>query len=202
MCTPGWHRSVLWEWPWSGNGVCHRSGIGVHRKYAVYVCWWVIWLSSRSGILVYTYDILSMVGGYTPVGVITEWLWSVHSKLDYTLRRGKGIQCKRVLVFHDEWFLPVPTECSNIIWYEIIWHHDIIYSYFYKMYWTRDNKTNMNCTTSAYLGHTCSVFGQSLLAVADRRSTWYFYGALGYQWLISPSCKTQNLLCCLHRNCR
>ena len=38
----------------------------------------------------YTYDIRSVVGVYTPVGVATEWLWSVHSKLECTLRQGKG----------------------------------------------------------------------------------------------------------------
>ena len=38
----------------------------------------------------YTYDIRSVVGVYTPVGVVTEWLWSVHSKLECTLRQGKG----------------------------------------------------------------------------------------------------------------
>ena len=27
----------------------------------------------------YTYDIRSVVEVYTPVGVVTEWLWSVHS---------------------------------------------------------------------------------------------------------------------------
>ena len=39
----------------------------------------------------YTYDIRSVVGVYTPVGVVTEWLWSVHSKLECTLRQGKGM---------------------------------------------------------------------------------------------------------------
>ena len=38
----------------------------------------------------YTYDIRSVVGVYTPVGVVTEWLWSVHSKLECTLCQGKG----------------------------------------------------------------------------------------------------------------
>ena len=38
----------------------------------------------------YTYDIRSVVGVYTTVGVVTEWLWSVHSKLECTLRQGKG----------------------------------------------------------------------------------------------------------------
>ena len=65
------------ECTWSGVGVCFY--------------WWVIWLSPWSGILVYTYDIRSAVGVYTPVGVATEWLWSVHSKLECTLRQGKGI---------------------------------------------------------------------------------------------------------------
>ena len=64
------------ECTWSGVGVCFY--------------WWVIWLSPWSGILVYTYDIRSVVGVYTPVGVATEWLWSVHSKLECTLRQGKG----------------------------------------------------------------------------------------------------------------
>ena len=63
---------------------CTWSGVGV------YFYWWVIWRSSWSGILVYTYDIRSVVGVYTPVGVVTEWLWSVHSKLECTLRQGKG----------------------------------------------------------------------------------------------------------------
>ena len=40
----------------------------------------------------YTYDIRSVVGVYTPVGVATEWLWSVHSKLECTLRQGKGMR--------------------------------------------------------------------------------------------------------------
>ena len=38
----------------------------------------------------YTYDIRSVVGVYTPVGVVTEWLLGVHSKLECTLRQGKG----------------------------------------------------------------------------------------------------------------
>ena len=63
---------------------CTWSGVGV------YFYWWVIWQSPWSGILVYTYDIRSVVGVYTPVGVVTEWLWSVHSKLECTLRQGKG----------------------------------------------------------------------------------------------------------------
>ena len=42
----------------------------------------------------YTYDIRSVVGVYTPVGVVTEWLWSVHSKLECTLRQGKGWDCR------------------------------------------------------------------------------------------------------------
>ena len=58
---------------------CTWSGVGV------YFYWWVIWPSPWSGILVYTYDIRSVVGVYTPVGVVTEWFgvytpsWSVHS---------------------------------------------------------------------------------------------------------------------------
>ena len=40
----------------------------------------------------YTYNIRSVVGVHTPVGVVTEWLWSVHSKLECTLRQGKGNQ--------------------------------------------------------------------------------------------------------------
>ena len=64
------------ECTWSGVGVCFY--------------WLVIWLSPWSGILVYTYDIRSVVGVYTPVGVATEWLWSVHSKLECTLSQGKG----------------------------------------------------------------------------------------------------------------
>ena len=63
---------------------CTWSGVGV------YFYWWVIWPSPWSGILVYTYNIRSVVGVYTPVGVVTEWLWSVHSKLECTLRQGKG----------------------------------------------------------------------------------------------------------------
>ena len=38
----------------------------------------------------YTYDIRSVVGVYSPVGVVTEWLLSVHSTLECTLRQGKG----------------------------------------------------------------------------------------------------------------
>ena len=49
----------------------------------------------------YTYDIRSVVGVYTPVGVVTEWLWSVHSKLECTLRQGKGC--------HDRH--PLPRVC-------------------------------------------------------------------------------------------
>ena len=41
----------------------------------------------------YTYDIRSVVGVYTPVGVATEWLWSVPSKLECILRQGKGWYC-------------------------------------------------------------------------------------------------------------
>ena len=49
---------------------------GVQLKW----CWSVFLLvSDLSGILVYTYDIRSVVGVYTPVGVAIEWLWSVHS---------------------------------------------------------------------------------------------------------------------------
>ena len=63
------------------------------RGVGVYFYWWVIWPSPWSGILVYTYNIRSVVGVYTPVGVVTEWLWSVHSKLECTLRQGKGDDC-------------------------------------------------------------------------------------------------------------
>ena len=63
---------------------CTWSGVGV------YFYLWVIWPSPWSGILVYTYNIRSVVGVYTPVGAVTEWLWSVHSKLECTLRQGKG----------------------------------------------------------------------------------------------------------------
>ena len=63
---------------------CTWSAVGV------YFYWWVIWPSPWSGIIVYTYNIRSGVGVYTPVGVVTEWLWSVHSKLECTLRQGKG----------------------------------------------------------------------------------------------------------------
>ena len=64
---------------------CMWSGVGM------YVYWWVIWPSPWSGILESTYDIQTMFGVYTPVGVVTEWLSSVHSKLECTLRQGKGI---------------------------------------------------------------------------------------------------------------
>ena len=47
----------------------------------------MIWLNRWSSILVYTYGIWSVDGVYT--GVVTEWLWSVHSKLECTLRQGK-----------------------------------------------------------------------------------------------------------------
>ena len=63
---------------------CTWSGVGV------YFYWRVFWPSPWSGILVYPYNIRSVVGVYTPVGVVTEWLWSVHSKLECTLRQGKG----------------------------------------------------------------------------------------------------------------
>ena len=92
---------------------CTWSGVGV------YFYWWVIWPSPWSGILVYTYNIRSVVGVYTPVGVVTEWLWSVHSKLECTLRQGKGglfigdeeiyCQCK---IFHHHasiWFISLVT---------------------------------------------------------------------------------------------
>ena len=49
---------------------CTWSGIGV------YFFWWVIRPSPWSGILVYTYNIRSVVGVYTPVGVVTELFWS------------------------------------------------------------------------------------------------------------------------------
>ena len=46
----------------------------------------------------YTYDMRSVVGVYTPVGVATEWLGSVHSKLECTLRQGKGRQKNGLLI--------------------------------------------------------------------------------------------------------
>ena len=63
---------------------------GVHLKWR----WSVFLFLLVSGILVYTYDIRGVVGVYTPVGVVTEWLWSVHSKLECTLRQGKGMSMK------------------------------------------------------------------------------------------------------------
>ena len=50
----------------------------------------------------YTYDIRSVVGVYTPVGVATEWLWSVHSKLECTLRQGKGKEVVKLVCLCDE----------------------------------------------------------------------------------------------------
>ena len=75
---------------------CTWSGVGV------YFYWWVIWPSPWSGILVYTYNIRSVVGVYTPVGVVTEWLWSVHSKLECTLRQGKGTLQYQVPVSYEQ----------------------------------------------------------------------------------------------------
>ena len=49
----------------------------------------------------YTYDIRSVVGVYTPVGVATEWLWSVHSKLECTLRQGKGRNTQQFIPTHE-----------------------------------------------------------------------------------------------------
>ena len=67
---------------------CTWSGVGV------YFYWWVIWPSPWGGILVYAYNIRSVFGVYTPVGVVTEWLLSVHSNLEWTLRQGKGSYVK------------------------------------------------------------------------------------------------------------
>ena len=39
----------------------------------------------------YTYNIRSVVGVYTTVGVVTEWLWSVYSKLECILPQGKSL---------------------------------------------------------------------------------------------------------------
>ena len=49
--------TVLWEWRWSGNGVCHRSGIGVRRKMQINTA---MPLQSGNGV------------------VRMEWQWSVH----------------------------------------------------------------------------------------------------------------------------
>ena len=91
---------------------CTWSGVGV------YFHWWVIWLSPWSGILVYTYDIWSVVGVYTPEGVVTEWLWSVHSKLECTLRQGKGRDVEQtsdphILEQHPAKHI-VTTECTYL----------------------------------------------------------------------------------------
>ena len=82
-----WAKTKLYEWQCSVHSVGSALGSGV----GVYFYWWVIWLSSWSAILVSTCDIRSVVGVYTPVGVVTEWLWNVHSKLECTLHQGKGI---------------------------------------------------------------------------------------------------------------
>ena len=39
----------------------------------------------------YTYDVRIVDVVYTPVGVVAEWLWNVHSKLECTLRQGKSL---------------------------------------------------------------------------------------------------------------
>ena len=51
----------------------------------------------------HTYDIRSVVGVYTPVGVVTEWLWSVPSKLECTLRQG-NMHPKVVLIMSNGLF--------------------------------------------------------------------------------------------------
>ena len=91
---------------------CTWSGVGV------YFYWWVIWRRPWSGILVYTYDIRSVVGVYTPVKVVTEWLWCVHSKLECTLRQGKGY----------DWFSPsvCPSVCPSITPFSPCSHHCMI----------------------------------------------------------------------------
>ena len=97
---------------------CTWSGIGV------YFYWWVIWPSPWSGILVYTYNIRSVVGVYTPVGVVTKWLWSVHSKLECTLRQGKGrIMCSSISHPIRMWFCDwcVVVYCGAIIKLYMIW---------------------------------------------------------------------------------
>ena len=63
----------------------------------------------------YTYDIRSVVGVYTPVGVATEWLWSVHSKLECTLRQGKGIEG-----FNKKYKFVIPFQ-NQIIYYINFW---------------------------------------------------------------------------------
>ena len=89
------------ECTWSGVGVCFY--------------WWVIWLSPWSGILVYAYGIRSVVGVYTPVGVATEWLWSVHS---VRVRVGSSGVISRSHITASDW----------LVWYlDSVhinkWHH-------------------------------------------------------------------------------
>ena len=66
----------------------------------------------------YTYNIRSVVGVYTLVGVVTEWLWSVHSKLECTLRQGKGAV---TIAMHAKFYVipdrPITTHhCICNIW--------------------------------------------------------------------------------------
>ena len=66
----------------------------------------------------YTCDIRSVVGVYTPVGVVTEWLWSVLSKLECTLRQGKGMFmiCKTHYVTYPELHISLSFWCH--LWLE------------------------------------------------------------------------------------
>ena len=61
----------------------------------------------------YTYDIRSVVGVYTPVGVATEWLWSVHSKLECTLRQGKGIHIQIWISTIQSWTFIISIDIHN-----------------------------------------------------------------------------------------
>ena len=73
----------------------------------------------------YTYDIRSVVGVYTPVGVVPEWLWSVHSKLECTLRQGKGFFND---IFHN--FALLEFYFLNMIY--ILLYIDFILSIFFQ----------------------------------------------------------------------
>ena len=74
----------------SGNGVYTPSGVHLKWRWSVFPLVSDLTKSMEWHPIVYTYDIRSVVGVCTPVGVATEWFWGVHSKLECTLRQGKG----------------------------------------------------------------------------------------------------------------
>ena len=117
-----------------GQKLSYRSVNVVYTPSRVHLwCWsvylWVSDLCPCSGILVYTYRIRSVVGVYTPVGLLTEWFWSVHSKLECTLSQGKGSyarrhQCERMISLE----LPPRSYMGKCYIFNILYTYSLINS--------------------------------------------------------------------------